>query len=592
MSRKTQRNEKDERNKSRRILSPDEVEAEVERQQRDKELAALAEEAERNRQQRRTEKATRKAEDEDDNDDDESWEDATSSEEGEFIEDDDDGMEEIVEESEDDDDDDEGYAELQGEAQAEGMTAAMKRVTFADNEAAEDGEGKEDAAPTTMVWRNDQGDTLNEASEKLSYSNKAYDSFFQLRTEYPCLSFDVLHDNEGANRTRYPLTMYFVCGSQADEKNKNQLYVIKVSNILRTKHDVDSDEDSDEDVIGANGSDSEDDEDAEEANNGEPMVDYRTIKHHGTANRVRCSHHNKSLCAVWSDAGHVQLFQLQNDFTALADHANWAKEQAKNWNKTTKSNPLVFCTPSSAHQTEGYGLDWSSVQTDVFASGDCNGDLVVWKPTEDGRWSAASSAKGRQSIEEIKWSPVQPDVLMCGRAGGMIEVWDTRDMRKSQLSWRADELDINVMDWNRVRQASHLLVSGADSGIVAVWDLRHAKSAKPTPIQSLTWHKKRITSVEFSLLNESVLAVSGDDGQATLWDLSLERDASEEKEVVGELFERKDLVQIPDQLMFQHQGLQHPKELHWHNQVPGMVVTTDFNGLHLFKPMNWRSLMK
>jgi ribosome assembly protein RRB1 len=86
--------------------------------------------------------------------------------------------------------------------------------------------------------------------------------------------------------------------------------------------------------------------------------------------------------------------------------------------------------------------------------------------------------------------------------------------------------------------------------------------------------------------------MTSDDGECTLWDLSLERDPSEEKEVIGELFERPDLTRIPDQLMFQHQGLEHPKEAHWHNQIPGMVITTDFFGLHLFKPMNWRSLMK
>merc|ERR1712146_52038 len=101
-----------------------------------------------------------------------------------------------------------------------------------------------------------------------------------------------------------------------------------------------------------------------------------------------------------------------------------------------------------------------------------------------------------------------------------------------------------------------------------------------------------ITAIEFSEHNESVLSATSDDGQCTVWDLSVERDADEEREVLGQLFNRDDTTRLPDQLMFQHQGLQHPKEVHFHSQVPGLVVTGDFNGLHLFKPRNWRSLMK
>jgi ribosome assembly protein RRB1 len=588
-NRKHARDEHQQRNKSRRILSKEEEEAMIKHETRDTELRAAAEEM--------FKKKPRSApKEEHDSGSDGSWDSVDESDDDDVDErfDEMDEEEIIVEDEEDDEaaGDDEEYQTLQAEVREEDISNAMKHVSFAD-----DAEGEEEEDAQAKVWRGDQEEEGFTSNLQLDYTNKAYDSFFQLRTEYPCLSFDIIQDNEGSNRTKYPLTMYFVCGSQADERNKNQLYILKVSNICRTKHDVGSDDESEDDeFIGDAGADSDDEDNwQDEVNGGEPLVDVRTIKHHGTANRVRCSSNAKQLCAVWSDAGHVQVFSLQHDFAALADFANWSKEQAKQWNKKDGKTALRFCTPSSSHTTEGYGLDWSSVQSDVFASGDCAGDLFVWKPTEDGRWvNAASSTKGANtnSIEEVKWSPIQADVLIAGRAGGMVEVWDSRDMRRCQLTWRADAQDINVCDWNRAKQASHLLVTGADSGIVAIWDLRKAKAAEPTPIQNITWHKKRITSVEFSLLNESVLSVTSDDGQCTLWDLSLERDASEEKDVVGELFERKDLVQLPDQLMFQHQGLTHAKEAHWHNQVPGMVITTDYHGLHLFKPMNWRSLMK
>ena len=174
-----------------------------------------------------------------------------------------------------------------------------------------------------------------------------------------------------------------------------------------------------------------------------------------------------------------------------------------------------------------------------------------------------------------------------------MEVWDTRVMTRHRTTWRADDTDINVCDWNRAEKSSHLLVTGADSGRVAVWDLRSVQEASPKPLQPIHYHEgNKITSVEFSQHNESVLSVTSDDGQCTLWDLSLERDPDEEAAVMGTLFGRPDTVGLPDQLMFQHQGLTHPKEAHFHSQIPGMTITTDFEGLHLFRPMNWRSLMK
>ncbi|CAJ1035313.1 putative Histone-binding protein RBBP4 or subunit C of CAF1 complex [Leishmania shawi] len=548
--------------------------------------------------QRELEEAKRQVELEDD---DGSWED----DEGDVEDFEDDDKEEIIEASDENDDE---YAEFQKESSAH-ITKGLKSISFKEaGQADSDDDDETGGAAAVSVWRGDiDGATVGEAegceSMKLEFSNKAYDAFFQLRTEYPCLSFDVVKDNK-ENHTKYPLSTVLVCGTQADEQARNELLVLYVTNMCRTKYDVASDNDSEEDYIGEEDDSEEDEDDAvdEDVNDGEPVVHHRTIKHYGTANRVRCCPQNNpasgsQLVAVWSDAGHVQVFDIGSEVRALTDFSNWSKEQAQVWKQQSdggqgkKAQPLKFCTPSTSHKTEGYGLDWSSVQTNVFASGDCAGSLFVWQPTDDGRWKSAASsiAPGAMSIEEIQWSPTQTDVLITTRAGGAVEVWDTRDMRACKISFQADSSDINVADWNRARQASHLLVTGAESGAVSVWDLR--RIATPEPIQRIALHKKAITSVEFAPHNESVLSVLSDDGCCTLWDLSLERDVNEEQEAVGELFSGR-LKEYPDQLMFHHQGLVHPKEAHWHMQVPGLVVTTDYEGLHLFRPINWKSLMR
>lgn len=528
------------------------------------------------------------------NQEDDAWEDASSSENNdEGVVDEpynhDGSDEEVVEDKAEGGE--EGEADPQyDEFSKEAAKIADQFQTLKMEDLKDDDAGAEEAA---CVWRPDRGDQVGEG-EQLGYSCKAYDAFFQLRTEYPALSFDILCDQEGLARTKYPLSLCLVAGSQADASNQNLLYVLKVSNLCRTKHDtVDEEEEEDSD-----GSESDDEhggeevEEREEENNGEPLVAHRAIPHHGTINRLRCSHHQPSLVATWSDLGCVQVFDVADELLAVSDSTAWAKEHAENFNQPSKP-ALCFTSSSTTHVCEGYGLDWSSTVPNVFASGDCQGVLVLWHPTEAGRWAPSGTDATGKSVEEIQWSPTQRDVFIAARVGGTVEVWDARTLRKPRLSWKADPQDINVADWNQSTASSHLLVTGSDSGIVAVWDLRTVQQAQVAPIQRLDFHSSsRITSVEFSTHNESVLAVAADDGQCTLWDLSLERDPDEERNVLGDNFGRGDVSQLPDQLMFQHQGLEHPKEVHFHSQIPGLVVTTDFLGMHLFKPVNWRSLMK
>lgn len=44
----------------------------------------------------------------------------------------------------------------------------------------------------------------------------------------PCLSFDVIIDDLGSNRSEYPHTMYLVAGSQAEKPKDNCVIVMKV----------------------------------------------------------------------------------------------------------------------------------------------------------------------------------------------------------------------------------------------------------------------------------------------------------------------------------------------------------------------------
>lgn len=78
-------------------------------------------------------------------------------------------------------------------------------------------------------------------------------------------------------------------------------------------------------------------------------------------------------------------------------------------------------------------------------------------------------------------------------------------------------------------------------------------------------------------------------GQVAVWDLALERDPEEEAQLGPELGGERNAElpeDVPPQLLFVHQGQVDVKDLHWHPQIPGMMLTTAADGFNIFKPSN------
>ena len=154
-------------------------------------------------------------------------------------------------------------------------------------------------------------------------------------------------------------------------------------------------------------------------------------------------------------------------------------------------------------------------------------------------------------------------MMSCG-CDSTVRVWDTR--RKGGSALTVDEghgTDVNVLSWNKL--VNYLVVTGADDGSFRVWDLRSFRNGEP--VARFHWHRGAITSVEWSPTESSSIAVSGADHQITLWDLALEDDPDADSAVKG----REDLQDIPPQLYFVHQGQTDVKEVHWHNQLTGVL---------------------
>ena len=74
--------------------------------------------------------------------------------------------------------------------------------------------------------------------EVLEPDESTYIMRHSMGVDWPCLSFDVLRDNLGDERQRYPATAYIVAGSQAPPGQKNNLSVFKMSSLHKTQRNT------------------------------------------------------------------------------------------------------------------------------------------------------------------------------------------------------------------------------------------------------------------------------------------------------------------------------------------------------------------
>jgi hypothetical protein len=73
--------------------------------------------------------------------------------------------------------------------------------------------------------------------EILEADESVYVMRHTMNTDWPCLSFDVLRDDDGDQRQRFPASAYIVAGTQADAATKNQLTVCKMTQLHKTQKD-------------------------------------------------------------------------------------------------------------------------------------------------------------------------------------------------------------------------------------------------------------------------------------------------------------------------------------------------------------------
>ncbi|XP_071721478.1 protein HEAT STRESS TOLERANT DWD 1-like [Rutidosis leptorrhynchoides] len=460
------------------------------------------------------------------------------------------------------------------------------------NKGSKKGEGSSSSSSNAIpsipakVWQ--PGVDALEEGEELQCDPSAYNSLHAFHIGWPCLSFDVVRDSLGLVRTEFPHTIYCVTGTQANNA-PNSIGIFKISNISGKRKELvptkKNDDNTDMDSESSDSDDDEDDDDGEADNDGPkaPVFQVRKVFHEGCVNRIRAMTQKPHICASWGDTGHVQIWDFASHLNALAEsETNISKDATTVYNQT----PLIKFT---GHKDEGYAIDWSSLVPGRLVSGDCKNSIHLWEPASDSTWNVDGKpfVGHTASVEDLQWSPTEPHVFASCSVDMTIAIWDIRMGKKPGTSFKAHDTDVNVISWNRL--ASCMLASGGDDGTFTIRDLRMLKEANSVVAQ-FEYHKHPITSIEWSPHEASTLAVSSADNQLTIWDLSLERDEEEESEFKAKIQEEVHApTDLPPQLLFVHQGQKDLKELHWHTQIPGMLISTAADGFNILMPSNIES---
>eukprot|EP01053_Blabericola_migrator_P012100 Blabericola_migrator_1__12099@NODE_745_length_6664_cov_146_664090_g535_i0_p2_GENE_NODE_745_length_6664_cov_146_664090_g535_i0NODE_745_length_6664_cov_146_664090_g535_i0_p2_ORF_typecomplete_len493_score88_66WD40/PF00400_32/0_014WD40/PF00400_32/0_29WD40/PF00400_32/3e07WD40/PF00400_32/2_1WD40/PF00400_32/0_0014ANAPC4_WD40/PF12894_7/0_76ANAPC4_WD40/PF12894_7/0_00079ANAPC4_WD40/PF12894_7/1e07ANAPC4_WD40/PF12894_7/0_002Ge1_WD40/PF16529_5/1_3Ge1_WD40/PF16529_5/6_9e02Ge1_WD40/PF16529_5/0_0036Ge1_WD40/PF1 len=391
-------------------------------------------------------------------------------------------------------------------------------------------------------------DTL-EAGETLEMNEDYYSIYYKFGLGQPCYCFDIVPDALGAIRTRGPHTMTMVAGTQTEQSQNNYIIVAKASDIHRTYIDEEADDEED-------ASDDGSDEGRETDPDKPPTLQQCHICVNSEVNALKVSPHNNWLVSAYTEDAKVRVYSIQAHLK-------------------TVDNPAEFCSHnqpplymSSDHTAEGFALDWCPLKEGVLASGSRDQTVRILEPTKGGFISGPCLRGHTGSVEGLAWKGDDPNVLASGSTDKSIIIWDLRTGGAGVKIAKAHDGDVNTLSFNKVAEPYHLL-SGGDDGRSRVRDIRMSSEI----LASFDWHTQPVCGVDWHPTDGSMYLSAGYDDQVVIWSLDVEAETEAK-------------INCPEQLLFQHLGLEEVRAARWHPQIPGLVICNGSTGFSMFKPIN------
>jgi len=256
------------------------------------------------------------------------------------------------------------------------------------------------------------------------------------------------------------------------------------------------------------------------------------VKHLGEINRARYMPQNHFIVASRGPDPELYVFDLSK-------HPSFPDEGGE------------FCPQCvlSGHEKEGYGLNWSPLQSGMLVSGAEDGKVCLWDVN-----TRAMSGGGKKTLEPVMVFSGHADVVedvawhcrdahLFGSVGDdrKIMLWDSRRSGEEgvvKVVTEAHDGDINSIAFNPVNE--FLFATGSADKTVALWDVRNLKSK----MQKLSGHNDQVFQVAWAPFNESILASCSADRRVNVWDLSR----------IGEEQSPEDAEDGPPELLFMHGG--------------------------------------
>jgi histone-binding protein RBBP4 len=219
------------------------------------------------------------------------------------------------------------------------------------------------------------------------------------------------------------------------------------------------------------------------------------------------------------------------------------------------------------HESEGYGLSWSTHQNGHLATAAEDKTVRLWditafSPTNRLLKPSRTYTHHNSIVNDVQYHPLHPSLLGSVSDDITLQILDTRqgDHTRSAVSTPSDQHSdaINALAFSPA--AESVVATGSADHSIAIWDLRNLKFK----LHALQGHNESVTSLEWHPFETSILGSSSYDRRVIFWDLSR----------VGEEQAPEDSEDGPPELLFMHGGhTNRISDFSWNKNDPWVICS-------------------